>query len=237
MTLAQGENMETGQMDSVDRKQLVALVTERIKSEGKTVEAFAREIQMPRGVAEAVFQGSRLPALHRVRQFIRYLSLQDADIPRLGKPTIRPKGNHIFVSYSHRDSEYLERLLVHLKPLQRDGLIDAWVDTRLMAGDKWKKEIDAALKRARVAVLLVSADFLASDFIIKNELPPLLKAAEERGTLIVPVILRPCRFSREKELREFQAINPPDEPLSVLDENGRELLYDSIAQRIEQVFT
>ena len=49
------------------------------------------------------------------------------------------------------------------------------------------------------------------------------------------MILKPCRFTREKSLREFQAINPPDEPLSLTDENERELVYDTIAQRIEDV--
>jgi hypothetical protein len=51
----------------------------------------------------------------------------------------------------------------------------------LRAGDKWKREIEKALQRATAAVLLVSADFLASDFITDNELPPLLKNAEEQG--------------------------------------------------------
>ena len=83
---------------------------------------------------------------------------------------------------------------------------------------------------------MVSADFLASDFIIDNELPPLLHAAEKKGPLIIPVILKPCRFTREKNLREFQSINPPDEPVSMLDENEQELVYDTIAQRIEEMF-
>lgn len=146
------------------------------------------------------------------------------------------KGNHVFISYSHRDKKYLDRLIIHLKPLEKKGIIDAWVDTRLLAGDKWKKEIESALKNARVAILMVSADFLASDFIIENELPPLLRKAEQAGSLIIPVILRPCRFARDEALREFQAINPPNEPLSLLDENEQELIYDSIAQRVEDIF-
>ena len=220
----------------IDRRKLVSMVNERLASEGKSVQTFASEIGMPARVAENVFQGTGLPASHRVVQFLHYLGIAAGDAPRTDLNTVRPKGNHIFISYSHRDTEYLERLLVHLKPLQREGLIDTWVDMRLQAGDRWRAEIDAALKKARVAILLVSADFLASDFVFKNELPPLLKAAEESGTLIVPVVLKPCRYTRSKELRDFQAINPPDEPLSVLDENGRELLYDSIAQRVEAVF-
>jgi nucleoside 2-deoxyribosyltransferase len=82
------------------------------------------------------------------------------------------KRPQVFISYSHSDAEYLDRLLVHLKPLEKEDLIDLWVDTRLRAGDRWRKEIDNALQRAMVAILLVSADFLASDFITDNELPP-----------------------------------------------------------------
>jgi hypothetical protein len=74
----------------------------------------------------------------------------------------RERRPNVFVSYSHNDAEFLDRLLVHLKPLEKEGLLDLWVDTRLRAGDKWKKEIEKALQRATVAVLLVSADFLAS---------------------------------------------------------------------------
>lgn len=164
------------------------------------------------------------------------LEITEEELPRVAAENAKPKGKNVFISYSHRDKEYLDRLLVHLKPLEKQGLIDSWVDTRLLAGDKWKKEIDKALKQARVAILLVSADFLASDFIIENELPPLLQSAEDSGTLIIPVILKPCRFARDKSLSNFQSINLPEEPLSFVDENERENIYDTIAQRIEQEF-
>lgn len=146
----------------------------------------------------------------------------------------REKDPHIFISYSHYDRDYLDRLLVHLRPLEREGLIDLWVDTRLRAGDRWKKEIEKALSKATVAILLLSADFLASDFITDNELPPLLRNAEEKGTKIVPLIVKPCRFTRGKTLRHFQAINDPKQALILLPSGTQEVFYDQVAMEVER---
>ena len=147
---------------------------------------------------------------------------------------LREKNPSVFISYAHSDREFLDRLIVHLKPLEKEGLIDLWVDTRLRAGDRWKKEIEKALQRATVAILIISADFLASDFITDNELPPLLKGAEERGTRIVPLIVKPCRFSRDKSLRHFQAVNDPRNALVLLAHGEQEMLYDQVASEVEK---
>lgn len=149
-------------------------------------------------------------------------------VPKQGgsKPTV-------FISYSHVDKEYLGRLQVHLRPLIKQNRIELWDDTRIKAGEKWKEEITRALDRAAIAVLLISADFLASDFIIDNELPPLLRLAEERGTTILPLILKPCRFLRDRNLNVFQAINNPTEPLMKLSPSDQEDLYARVAERIE----
>ena len=139
----------------------------------------------------------------------------------------------VFVSYSHADAGCLTRLQIHLKPLEKENQIELWDDTRIVAGAKWKEQIEAALARAAIAVLLISADFLASDFVVDNELPPLLQAAEEKGTTILPVILKPCRFSRDKNLSGFQAINDPRKPLLSQPEAEQEEMYARLAERIE----
>jgi hypothetical protein len=139
----------------------------------------------------------------------------------------------VFVSYSHADARSLTRLQIHLKPLEKENQIELWDDTRILAGAKWKEEIEAALERAAIAVLLISADFLASDFVVDNELPPLLQAAEEKGTTILPVILKPCRFARDKNLSRFQAINDPRKPLLSMRDAEQEEMYAKLAERIE----
>lgn len=77
----------------------------------------------------------------------------------------------VFVSYSHRDAKWLRRLQVHLKPLEQEDIIDLWADTKIPPGAVWQDKIQEALDTANVALVLVSADFLASDFIKKHELP------------------------------------------------------------------
>ena len=144
------------------------------------------------------------------------------------------KISQIFICYSHNDREYLDRLLIHLKPLEKEGLIDVWADTRLRAGDQWRAEIEQVLDRASVAILLVSADFLASDFIMENELPPLLRKAQEQGTRIIPVILKPCRFARDKNLQQFQAFNNPKETVVRMTIGKQEKLYDALAAEVER---
>ena len=139
----------------------------------------------------------------------------------------------LFISYSHQDSHWLERLQVYLKPLEREGLIVRWDDTRIKPGMRWQEEIKQALASTKVAVLLISADFLASDFITEHELPPLLQAAEQDGALILPVIVGFCRFEKDPELSQFQAVNAADQPLIALKGAAQEKLLWSVAEAIE----
>jgi len=128
----------------------------------------------------------------------------------------------VFISYSHRDAKWLQRLQVHFAPFERRGKIQHWDDTMIAAGSKWRDQISRALDSAKVAVLLVSADFLASEFIANEELPRLFAAAENDGVAIIPVIVGPCAFDSFESLCQFQSINSPAQPLSGLNKTKRE---------------
>jgi hypothetical protein len=86
-----------------------------------------------------------------------------------------------------------------------------------------------------VAILLVSTDFLGSEFIRNNELPPLLKAAEGGGATILPLILKPCLFGMHKSLAEFQTVNVLTSPLSKLPENEQDEIFVDLAMRIAEL--
>jgi hypothetical protein len=143
------------------------------------------------------------------------------------------KRDKVFISYSHKDREWLTRLRPHLRPLERDGAL-VWDDSRIQAGMPWKAEVEAALNSTKVAILLISADFLASDFIVDNELPPLLEAAKHDGATILSVIVRPCRFTKNEELSRFQAINDPTEPLVGMRAARREDMFVKVADAVEK---
>jgi GTPase SAR1 family protein len=151
----------------------------------------------------------------------------------VGETNVR---NKVLVSYSHKDKDWLKRVQTHLKVLEHEGItVNLWDDTKIKAGTKWRDEITKALTAAKVAILLVSTDFLASDFIQTDEIPPLLKAANKDGATILPLILKPCRFTKNAEISTFQAVNDPAKPLSKLEEHEQEEILLELADRIAEL--
>jgi formylglycine-generating enzyme required for sulfatase activity len=138
----------------------------------------------------------------------------------------------VFISYSHTDREWLNRLQTMLIPLQRQGTLNLWADTDIRPGQLWKEEIKQALARAAVAVLLVSPDFLASRFVHEHELPLLLEAARKEGLTIIWIPLRPCLYE-ETVIGEYQAAYNPAMPLSGLTPTQQETALVEIARKIK----
>jgi hypothetical protein len=110
-----------------------------------------------------------------------------------------------------------------------------WDDTRIPPGEDWLQQIQEAMAAACVAVLLVSADFMASDFINTRELPVLLAAAKQHELKLLPVILKPSSFDKREDTRRVQAVNLPSEPLIEMSELDREKLWDKVARSVQEV--
>ena len=121
----------------------------------------------------------------------------------------------IFVSYSHKDQKWMQELEITLRPMLRDGEFLLWNDSRIEAGNRWKSQIEAELSSASIAILLVSRYFFASDFIAKNELPPLLDRAARGGVRILWIAVSASDYERSK-IATYQALNDPAHPLDSL---------------------
>lgn len=150
-----------------------------------------------------------------------------------GKSSVSQR-NKVFISYSHSDDYWLQRVLLHLKHLEKKGIIDLWVDNRIQAGQNWREEITKALDASKVAILLISQNFLASDFITENELPPLLQAADKDEAKIIQLVLKPCSIDSYEELMKFQMVNNPLKPMIGLSEFKQEEMLVRLAKSVEE---
>lgn len=112
---------------------------------------------------------------------------EDSKEKRITRPTV-------FVSYSHADEEEKNELLSHLGVLEGAGLIDLWSDARIGAGADWETEISQAITKAKVAILLISANFLTPKFVLQKEVPELLNRRNREGLTIFPVIAKACAW-------------------------------------------
>lgn len=101
----------------------------------------------------------------------------------------------VFFSYSHQDDRHRIRLEKALKLMERQGLIEAWTDRKLLPGDRWEEGIEQELERADLILFLVSDDFIASDFIWGKEMARALEREKAGDARVVPVIVRPCDWT------------------------------------------
>jgi predicted ATPase len=146
-------------------------------------------------------------------------------------PPVRDK---VFISYSHKDQAWLERLQIMMKPLVRAGAILAWDDTTIHTGADWREQIQTALSTAKVGVTLVSPDFLASDFIAQVELPALLRAAADDGVQVCWILLSAC-LHETSGLSRFQATHDISRPLDTLAPAALNETLAAIAREIDRL--
>jgi hypothetical protein len=135
----------------------------------------------------------------------------------------------IFISYSHKDEAWKKRLVTQLSVVPD---IDLWDDTRIGGGADWFQEIKEALNAAEIAILLVSADFLTSDFIKKEEIPRLLQRREQEGLIVFPVIVRACAWELQAWLSGINARPKNGKALAGMSKQKWEPALAEIAKEI-----
>jgi hypothetical protein len=139
----------------------------------------------------------------------------------------------IFISYSRQDKTFRDELETNLKPYLRAGSITSWSDQQIAPGSQWFPEIESALANSKIAVLLVSPDFLASDFIHEHELGPLLKKAEEGGVKILWVPVRDSAY-KVTPLKNYQAVHDPGNPLAKMTAADRDSAWVTVCEKVEK---
>lgn len=134
----------------------------------------------------------------------------------------------LFISYSHDDQEWLDKLKIYLKALERQGILKTWDDSQIQAGDIWRDKIEEALAAAGAALLLVSQNFLASDFIRDHELYQLLENVDH----VFWVAVSASTVEFEDQITQYQAAHH-DPPLDQLDDGEQNQAFLAIVRQIK----
>ena len=123
---------------------------------------------------------------------------------------------NIFISYAHEDVEWAQKIQKSLSMVARKNGSKIWIDRMLRTGDYWEQGIYSEIEQATIAILVMSNDFLNSEFILKNELPRIFAEKERRYLRVFPIMARSCPYDLHENLAKFQFFNDPERPLSSL---------------------
>jgi TIR domain-containing protein len=137
----------------------------------------------------------------------------------------------LFISYSHRDERYREQLVTHLAGLRRQGIIADWHDRKIAGGEEWRDAIDRNLDEADCVLLLISADFLASDYCYGIEMQRTLEKYQEGRVIVIPVIVRPADW-QYTPLGELQAL--PKDAKPVVEWASRDRAWLNVTEGIRR---
>ena len=144
--------------------------------------------------------------------------------------------NVVFISYSHNDETEKERLLSHLGVVERTGLIDVWSDDRIGAGADWQTEIEGAITQAKVAILLISANLLTSNFILNKEVPALLQRCQQEGLIVYPIIAKACAWRTVNWLTQMNVRPKNGRPIWSGSESQIDADLATVAEEIARLF-
>ena len=138
----------------------------------------------------------------------------------------------LFYSYAHKDERLRDELETHLKLLQRRGLITAWYDRKIEAGEEWKQKINDNLETADIVLLLISADFIASEYCYEKEMKRALERHKKGEAHVIPIIVRDVNWSKSP-FSWLQAL--PKDGLAVTKWTDKDSAWRNVAEGIERV--
>ena len=138
----------------------------------------------------------------------------------------------VFVSYSHKDEIWKDKLRPQLGVLEKQECITIWDDRQIDPGGEWYEEIKEVMARAAVSVCLISANYLSSDFCIKEEIPYLLNRREKDGMVLIPILLRPCPWKAVSWLKEAQMLPRDGKSISKDFKDDPDEIFCEVAEYI-----
>ena len=138
-----------------------------------------------------------------------------------------------FISYSHHDKAALDRLHVHLKNLTRGGHIETWYDRDILAGSDLNAEIERELEAADLFLLLVSPDFIASDYCVEREMKRALERHAAGKARVVPIIVEECDWKAMGELRQLKAV--PTDGKAISEWANSNTAYLNVVQELRRI--
>jgi hypothetical protein len=138
----------------------------------------------------------------------------------------------VFYSYAHKDETFRNKLETHLSLLQRQGLITAWHDRHIIPGTDWAQAIDEHLERASVILLLISADFLASDYCYGLEMQRALERHQANEARVIPILLRPVDWNNAP-FAHLQALPTAAKPITTW--SNQDEAFTNVAAGIRRV--
>jgi WD40 repeat protein len=143
----------------------------------------------------------------------------------------------IFFCYAHEDEALLKRLQMHLKPLQRGKLVDVlWHDRDIGAGMEWQREIDSHLDTAQVILLLISPDFIASDYCYGIEMQRAIERHKRGEACVIPIILRSA-YWQLLPVSELQLLPADAKPVISAAWHNQDEAFQNVAEEIHKVIT
>ena len=138
----------------------------------------------------------------------------------------------VFISYSHKDERWKDKLLPHFKQLEKLGALRVWDDRQIRVGDNWYGRIQQVLNETRFAVCLISADFLSSDFCMDEEIPFLLQKRRKGGLEILPVLVRKCLWDKHLWLRSLQMLPRDGKNVQTDFADDPDPVFTEVAERV-----